>query len=281
MSNKVILIIMDGVGYQTARTQCGYLEGAVNAGLARCWKMKATPPTISASMYETIHTGLTPIAHGITGNTSLRRSIKPNIFSLCRAAGKRTAAVGHSYFYKLYVDQPWDPLRSVEHHDENSDIQIGRYYSMEGYGRVNPTAPAEIDLCGQMIVLTEKWNPDYLLFHTCSTDSIGHFYGGDSPQYRRQTMDVDDALGRTIPILLTAGYEIMVTADHGMTAEGGHGGTEDVVCDIPFYYFGPGAGPDGLETLDQLGIAAAVLDRIGIAPADGMGASFLSGSASE
>ena len=74
MNGKVILVIMDGVGYGTAVRQCGFLEGSVELGRARRWKMRAALPTRSAPLYETLHTGLAPAEHGLTANEALRPS---------------------------------------------------------------------------------------------------------------------------------------------------------------------------------------------------------------
>ena len=35
-----------------------------------------------------------------------------------------------------------------------------------------------------------------------------------------------------------AGHEVIVTADHGQTPRGHHGGSTDEMRDVPFYYFG-------------------------------------------
>ena len=83
MKRKVILVIMDGVGYDTALSHCGFLEGMVEFGRARRWLMRASLPTVSAAMYETLHTGLPPIDHGVVGNEALRPSIRE-----CRASGR-------------------------------------------------------------------------------------------------------------------------------------------------------------------------------------------------
>lgn len=77
-TNKVALIIIDGAGYNACRKECGYLEGLVELGQASCWKMQTALPSISAPLYETIHTGLSPIEHGITCNEALRPSEHPN-----------------------------------------------------------------------------------------------------------------------------------------------------------------------------------------------------------
>ena len=264
MNRKVVLVIMDGAGYDSVVSECGYLEGCVALGQARRWKMKTVLPSLSGPMYETIHTGLWPHEHGIVSNEGMRASDSPNVFSLTRAAGKRTAAVAQEYFYRLYVDRPWDPLRSIEHEDEGTDIQFARFYSMEGYGPVNAVAPAEIDLCAQATLLMERHAPDYILLHSCSADTLGHTFGGHSKEYRSQIWHIDNALSRAIPTWRKMGYDLIVTADHGMTEDHWHGGTSPMATEVPFYLFSDVAGPDAESELSQLGIAATILDLLGI-----------------
>ncbi|WP_223427590.1 alkaline phosphatase family protein [Tateyamaria pelophila] len=103
--NRVLLVIMDGAGYDVALSECGWLEGAVALGQARRWKMHTALPSLSGPMYETIHTGLWPHQHGIVSNEGMRASSS----------------------HQLYVGQPWDPLRSVGHSDETADIQAARF----------------------------------------------------------------------------------------------------------------------------------------------------------
>lgn len=273
---RALLVIMDGAGYEAALSECGWLEGAVALGQARRWKMRTALPSLSGPMYETIHTGLWPHQHGIVSNDAMRASSSPNLFSLTRAAGKRTGAVAQSFFHDLYVGRPWDSLRSIEHLDESTDIQAARFYSMEGYGPLNACAPAEIDLCAQATLLMERHSPDYMLLHSCSADTLGHTFGGESREYRRQVWRIDNALSRTIPAWRALGYDVIVTADHGMTADGWHGGTSPQATAVPFYLFSEAQAPAEDEDLSQLGIAASVLALLGVPPADGMGDAFLS-----
>jgi predicted AlkP superfamily pyrophosphatase or phosphodiesterase len=273
---RVLLVIMDGAGYDAVLSECGWLEGAVALGQARRWRMRTALPSLSGPMYETIHTGLWPHQHGIVSNDGMRASSSPNVFSLMRAAGKSTGAVAQSFFHQLYVGRPWDPLRSVEHLDESTNIQAARFYSMEGYGPFNACAPAEIDLCAQATLLIERYTPDYMLLHTCSADTLGHTFGGESTEYRRQIWRIDNALSRAIPEWRALGYNVIVTADHGMTADHWHGGTSPVATEVPFYLFSDAKAPAEGEELSQLGIAASVLALVGVSPADGMGDAFLS-----
>ena len=54
MSNKVILVVIDGLGLQTSIEQCGYLESLVAGGKARRWTMEAVLPSLSVPIYETL-----------------------------------------------------------------------------------------------------------------------------------------------------------------------------------------------------------------------------------
>jgi predicted AlkP superfamily pyrophosphatase or phosphodiesterase len=271
MDGKVILVIMDGVGYDTAVAQCGFLEGMVELGRARRWKMQSALPTRSAPLYETLHTGLAPAEHGLTANEALRPSPHPNVFRAVRAAGGRTAAVAHAWYFTLYNGRAYDLIEDVEIDDESAiGIQHGRFYSQEGYGRVNSCAPAEIDLCAQLTLLLRRHDPHYGLLHTCSADTLGHTFTAHSAEYREQTWRIDNALARTLPLWLQLGYEVVVTADHGMNGDGHHGGTDPIEREVPFYYFGSGQGPSENEILDQLSVAPTTLSRIGLAPSPRM-----------
>jgi len=270
-AHKVLLVIIDGAGYSACKQECGYLEGLVELGQAQRWKMRTALPSISAPLYETIHTGVSPVEHGITTNQSVQASTYPNIFKSTVDAGKKTATVSHSYFFTLYSGEAYNPLKHVEYSNDDSPVQRGRFYSMESYCKMNICAPAEIDLCAQTLLLIDDHQPDFLMFHTCSVDSIGHGFGGTSREYHRQIAMVDEALSRTIPLWLEQGYTVMITADHGMNESGQHGGTEAIVRDIPFYVVGDTqSSPDMDAVLDQRAIAPSVLKLMGIERPDTM-----------
>ena len=56
------------------------------------------------------------------------------------------------------------------------------------------------------------------------------------------------------------GYDILVTADHGMNADGQHGGTTPEVREVPLYFINPAKGGQGDmgETVSQLQIAPTI-----------------------
>ena len=67
-------------------------------------------------------------------------------------------------------------------------------------------------------------NPDFLYIHPMNVDDDGHKFTADSIQYRNRVLATDAILSLIIPRWLEQGYDIIVTADHGMTNDGNHGG---------------------------------------------------------
>ncbi|HEV7415309.1 MAG TPA: alkaline phosphatase family protein, partial [Tianweitania sediminis] len=81
---------------------------------------------------------------------------------------------------------------------------------------------------------------------------------------------MDVMLAAFLPKWRDAGFEVIVTADHGQTNRGHHGGHDDEMQDFALYYFGSGKGPSPDTLLDQLQLAPTVLTRLGVAVPDTM-----------
>ena len=94
---------------------------------------------------------------------------------------------------------------------------------------------------------------------------MGHRYGHDCIEMDHAVFAMDAMLAAFLPGWLKDGYEVIVTADHGQTDRGHHGGHEDEQQDFALYYFGRGTGPAEHVLLDQLQLAPTVLRRLGVA----------------
>ena len=130
---KVILVLSDGLRYDTAVESMGYLGHLVEARRASLYKVQGEMPSISRPMYETIHTGLPVSEHGIVSNLVVRRSSKPNIFSAAVDAGRTTAAAAYGWFSELYNRAPFDRIQDREVDDPSLLIQHGRFYIEDDY----------------------------------------------------------------------------------------------------------------------------------------------------
>jgi predicted AlkP superfamily pyrophosphatase or phosphodiesterase len=256
--NKVILVISDGLRYDTAVAGMGYLGHLVEAKFASLYKVIGELPSISRPMYETIHTGLPVSAHGIITNQVVRRSIKPNIFQSARQAGKTTAAAAYYWFSELYNRAPYDRIDDREVDDDSLLIQHGRFYTQDDY--------PDIDLFSTAGMLVRKFNPDYLLVHPSGMDNAGETYGANSSEYRNLAIRQDAWMASLIAEWMEKGYNILVTADHGINDDKLHGGTTPDVREVPLYLIKPnndGKG-DTHETVSQLQIAPTICKLLGL-----------------
>ncbi len=248
---KVVLVVIDGLGFDTAITEMGFLEGQVEAGRARRWRMRSVLPSLSRPCYETLLTGVPPAEHGITSNGVVRPSSMDSIFTIARAHGRRTGAAAYSWFSELANGVPFDPVMDREVTDGPGGIQFGRFYVLDPF--------PDQELYWQADRLIRRNAPDLMLVHPMGCDHMGHAHGGDSLEYRRAAAHSDDALARLIPDWQSRGYRVVVTADHGMCADGHHGGTADKVRDVPFWLLAP---PEGVEP----GLATDVAGQCAVAP---------------
>ena len=263
--NKLLLIILDGVPYDNWRRLFGNLEGWVQAGEAQVWRMRSVLPSISATCYASIHTGISPQVHHVYGNEFVRRLDVPDVFSEVTGAGGLTGAVAHSFWSEFFNRHPFDFVNDIEYDEPGeSPISHGRFHTMTGYGHNNQMTPSDVDLFATLTMLCEKKGIDYGMLHTCTLDSMGHRFGHDNTPMDNACEAVDVMLQPFLKRWRDAGYEVIVTADHGQSIRGHHGGTGSDQQDFALYYFGPAAGPAPDTLLDQLQLAPTILKRMGV-----------------
>jgi predicted AlkP superfamily pyrophosphatase or phosphodiesterase len=278
MKKKLLLINLDGVHYRNFRRLFGNLEGWVDSGDARVWKQRAVLPSISASCYASIHTGVAPAEHGCTGNGNVFRLKHSDVFAQTRAAGGVTGAVAHSFWSEFFNRHPFDYVRDIEYDESESDtINHGRFHTMTGYGLINQMTPSDVDLFGTLTNLAGRFGLDYGMLHTCTLDSMGHRFFHDCQEMDHACAVMDEMLAPFIPQWRAMGYEVIVTADHGQDERGHHGGRSPLQQETALYYFGDADGPSADTLIDQLQLAPTILGRLGAPVADTMKAkSFLS-----
>jgi predicted AlkP superfamily pyrophosphatase or phosphodiesterase len=260
---KLLLIVLDGLPWRNWRYM-GNLEGWVQSGAAQVWRMRSVLPSTSASCYASIHTGVPPQQHGILSNEVVFKVEKPDIFSEVSKAGGKTGAVTHSFWSIFFNRAPFDFIRDIEYDEPNGPIHHGRFHTMTGYNDINQMTPSDADLFATLTMLTERFGIGYGILHTCTLDSMGHRFGHNCIEMDKALFTIDAQLAAFLPRWLANGYEVIVTADHGQTDRGHHGGHDDVQQDFALYYFGPAKGPKPDVLLDQLQLAPTVLKRLGV-----------------
>jgi arylsulfatase A-like enzyme len=97
-------------------------------------------------------------------------------------------------------------------------------------------------------------------------DYHGETFGSDTKEYRNHAIYQDSKLAPLLMEWRERGYTIFVTGDHGINADGGHGGTTPEQRDVPFYVIQPslkGRGDTG-QAISHLQIAPTVLSLLNI-----------------
>ena len=167
-----------------------------------------------------------------------------------------TAAAAYHWISELYNRSPFDRVRDRFTHDSSMAIQNGIFYWQDHY--------PDDHLYAEIEYLRTHYTPDFMLALSMNVDNAGHRFGLDSREYRDAARRVDSILSRYVPLWLEDGYQILITADHGMNSDCTHGGTLPEEREIPLFAIGSAFDEPSPADIRQLEICGLVCDLLGI-----------------
>lgn len=256
MKHNVILIVLDGLNHEVARHAMGHLQAYRQAGRAALYKLECELPALSRPLYECILTGVAPIDSGIVHNRISRLSSQRSIFHYARDAGLTTAAAAYHWFSELYNRTPFDPLRDRHTDEPQLPIQHGLFYWADHYPDSHLLADAES--------LRLAHAPNFLLIHPMNIDDAGHKHGLDSAQYRNSARNADIILADYLQRWLDAGYQVLVTADHGMNNDRSHNGLLPEERQVPLFVLGDAFSLDPQAQPEQTDLCGTICELLGV-----------------
>ena len=256
MSHNVILVVLDGLNYAVARHAMGHLQAYVQAQKAAMYKLTCELPALSRPLYETILTGVTPIDSGIVHNNVARLSNQRSIYHYARDASLTTAAAAYHWVSELYNRCPFVAARDRHTAEPELPIQYGHFYWSDHYPDSHLFADAEH--------LRLQHAPHFLLVHPMNIDDAGHKHGLDTPQYRNSARSADIILADYLQGWLDAGYQVLVTADHGMNNDRSHNGLLAEEREVPLFVIGDAFSLDPDAAPRQLELCGTVCQLLGI-----------------
>lgn len=248
-NKKVVLIVVDALRFDTACSHMGFLHHLVERKVAARYKICSEVPALSRPLYETILTGTPPIVHGVTSNMTVRLSTQKSVFHVAKEHGLSTAASAYYWVSELYNRAPFNHMADRIQLDTSLPIDNGLFYFEDHYPDSHVFADAAW--------LMDEKQPDFLYIHPMNVDDDGHKFTADSTQYRNRVLAMDAILSLFIPKCMAQGYEVIVTADHGMTSDGNHGGTTDEDRYVPLFVISDSV---------KAGINEGVVSQLQIAP---------------
>jgi len=247
--SKTIFVLIDGLGYEAAEENLGFLEHLAEQGMGIKARVLSELPSSSRPLYETLMTGLPVVRHGIVNNLVIKRSDCRSIFDLCGEKGLKTAASAYYWMSELYSKAPFDMLRDRISLNKSGAVDYGIYYFEDSYPDSHVLADAEY--------LRTTYDPYFMLVHTMNVDDAGHAGGGGSVEYQKAAAKLNIILSSALPLWIKEGYDILVTSDHGMNEFGLHGGNSPRQREVPLYLVSNKLKKRGClnETIPQLAVA--------------------------
>ena len=217
-----VLVIIDGLRRDRAESLTS-IARVRDAG--HCRVMYTGPLTVSHPIFAVMSSGVEVHRTGARNNRTMTPLAVESIWQVAHEAGLRVSGTGSTPWWSGFFPDGFD----------HSDGQI----------------PYDVDYLAR----TEL--TDVNLIHVPDVDEEGHAHGAASSHYQAAMDQVDVELNRFLDRLDLSRDLIVVTADHGHTMAGGHGGIQPEIANTLTCYAGPtiaasspapaSGGPDGSD----------------------------------
>jgi hypothetical protein len=295
LARRVFVVVIDGLRLDRSY-ELPFLDELRRRGVDG--EATSHYPTWSRPNYVSILTGVPPHASGVRTNHHATPVQLDSLMDRARAAGLRVAtATDYDVLPRLFLrrqghgpppapaeldaraaDAPQDPgaetapdLDSLEQPAALPGIRApdADLASPFDDARYAPW-PGGFSEAGSALA---AGHADLVILLVGAVDAAGHAYGGNSPQYRDAAVIADRAVARVLARVDLSRDAVIVTADHGHTGRGGHGGVEPEVLAVPLVAAGAGIRP-GATALDArlIDLAPTVSALLGLpAPGHGLG----------
>ncbi|KAM9862894.1 alkaline phosphatase family protein [Leucobacter sp. BZR 635] len=250
---KTLVVGIDGASFDIMSPESTPTVTAIKAGgLTGTSNLPGNPmaPTVSGPGWSTIATGTWPTKHNVTNNNFTNPNYGQFPDYLTRVEqntpNRSTNVVG-----------TWGPISTT--------IFGAAVDSRAQFGNDTLTTQAAVEKLASPTT-------DDLFVHLDEVDGAGHGSGSSSAAYRQALLKADGQIGQMVDtIKARASYQsedwlIVITADHGHTPSGGHGGSTKLerktFVAAQGSPFAPGTERHDVKISD---IAPSVLSHIGIA----------------
>jgi predicted AlkP superfamily pyrophosphatase or phosphodiesterase len=256
MRRDVILVVLDGLNFQVAYDTLGHLQALCAAGRGHLYRLECELPSLSRPLYECILTGVPPVKSGVVHNGVARLSNQKSVFHYARASGRTTAAAAYHWVSELYNRTPFDAARDRHTVAPELPIQYGTFYYADHYPDSHLFDDAES--------LRAKHRPNFLLVHPMNIDDAGHAHGLASPQYRNAARQAGIVMSQYLDAWLEAGYQVVVTSDHGMNDDCTHGGVLPEEREVPLFVLGDAFSFDPQARPRQTDLCGTLCEVLGV-----------------
>ncbi len=225
-----IVIVVDGLRRESAE---GMKSAAALQRQGQCRVMDVGPLTVSRPVYAILSTGLEADRTGARNNDETSPLAAESIWDVARGAGLEVYGASHL---------PW----------------FGQLFP-SGFTHYQRSEPIADDIFASAPL------GDLALFHPIYVDEMGHSFGGSSAPYAAAVARADREIEGLLARVDLAQDVVVLTADHGHTARGGHGAAQPEIHDVLTCFAGPGiTRSDARGPLDARTLAPLLAVRLGL-----------------
>ena len=258
--DQVVIVVADGLAHNASRSM-PFLNELRRQGADV--DARAGLPSLSLPGRAVLMSGAWQEIHGQVTNFNPRPLSVEHLFQTARRKGLRTALAAGPGAQTLFAPSVDERVvyRRLDPADSHDLAKL----------------EAELRWMGEATrSLLRERRPNLFVLDFSITDEAGHGWGASSPQYRAATQAVDEEIQRLAPEMDLRRSVLVITADHGHTPHGGHGGPEESVIHVPLVLVGGPVRPGSTGTAEQVDLAPTVAALLGIEiPASSQGRPLL------
>jgi hypothetical protein len=225
--DRVVVSVIDGLGLEEAR---GMDAVAWFAARGRCFETAVGSPTISRAVYTVLSSGVEQDRSGVRSNDHRGAAPVRSVWEDARRAGWHVRVTSQIVWWTELFPGGFD-----EHLVPGPDVPA-------------PGPPRTMDLV-----------------HLLYVDDAGHLAGAASPDYAAAVRRADRAITGLANEADLANTLLVLTADHGHSLRGGHGGLQPRLANVMTCFAGKNVGHDpavGKLRMTALAPAIALLSGL-------------------
>ncbi|CAD5216413.1 unnamed protein product [Bursaphelenchus xylophilus] len=256
-NSKFVLVVIDAFAFEFVNEYPEELKFLLNKS-DRLFKAHVQAPTVTLPRLKAIVSGTVPTYLDVIFNYATLEFKEDNWIKRAKDNGYRIRFYGDDTWLKMFPT-------AFDKYDGTVSFYVTDYTEVDN----NVTRHLDYDLSHQ-----DEW--EVMILHYLGLDHIGHSLGGKSEKIREKLKEMDGIV-EDISMKLNGNYTMIILGDHGMTENGGHGGSEPRESYVPIIMKTNGMSDNRgqVKLIEQVDVIPTISEILNLCiPLNNLGISF-------